>query len=337
METLDLNSGNRLLVNILLAVFYCSVNLFGLVSGYLKIDRNQHNTSLVKIIFQTAFWCFVITAICALFFEQSNPVALLKNAFPFIGDRLWYITCYCFVFICAPYLNLLVSRLSQKSYKTLMILLAILMSFVPTFLLRDCFHIISHGYSAGWLIYMYLLGGYLKKHGFSEKLTKVKASMSLIVCVVLITASRYIIQFLISKMGINANVSLQLYYYCSPLTLLISLLFFYLINTQKMKNKSISAECISWLSKVSLGVYIIHAHPYSLDYLLVGDNLGWTIFSNPLMTLIALICIVSAIVVATGILEQLRMILFRVLKIDYVIRMIGQKLDGMLSIEQADT
>lgn len=332
VETLNLSSSNRLLVNFLLAVTYCSVNLFGLLSGYLKIDRNHHNASLIKIVFQTVFWCFVITIICAIFFDQRSPFSLLKNAFPFIGDRLWYITCYCFVFVCAPYLNLVASRLSQRNYRKLMILLVILMSFVPTFLLRDYFHIINHGYSVGWLIYMYLLGGYFKKFGFSERLTKIKVGMSLLACVLLITASRYVIEFLISKIGITANVSLQLYYYCSPLMLLVSVLFLYLFVTANIKNKADSV-CLSWISKVSLGVYIIHAHPYSLDYLLVGKNLEWTIFNNPLVTLLVLVCVILAIVIGTGLLEQLRIVLFKILKIDNAIKKLGQKLDRILNIE----
>lgn len=331
VETLDLNNGNRLIVNILLATTYCSVNLFGLLSGYLKIDRDNHYSSLVRIVFQTVFWCFVIAIICAIFFGQRSPFALLRNAIPFIGDRLWYIPCYCFVFVCAPYLNLIASRLPKRDYKIFLILLAVLMSFVPTFLLRDYFHIVNNGYSAGWLMYMYLLGGYFRKNGFSDKSSKAKAGMGLVICIALITASRYVIELLMSKVGITANVSLQLFYYCSPLTLLVSLLFFYLFVTANINNRIIS-KILSWVSKVSLGVYIIHAHPYSLDYLLVGDNLNWVVFRNPLVTLVVLICVISAIVLGTGLLEQFRMIIFKALGIDRAIKNIGKRLDKVLSL-----
>ena len=135
----------------MLAVTYCSVNLFGLLSGYLKIDRPTRYESIIRILIQTFFWCMIITFVCALFFDQRNIGSLLNNLFPFIGDRLWYITCYLFVFIVSPYLNKLAANLTQKSYKKLLIVLAVLMSVVPTFFIRDFFHIVNDGYSAAYI------------------------------------------------------------------------------------------------------------------------------------------------------------------------------------------
>ena len=93
VNALQLSTGNRLVVNTLLAITYTSVNLFGLLSGYLKIYISHHNAALIKIIFQTAFWCFLISAICAIFLGVRSTGDIVKYAFPFLGDRLWYITC----------------------------------------------------------------------------------------------------------------------------------------------------------------------------------------------------------------------------------------------------
>ena len=335
VNTQQLSSGNRFIVNVLLAITYTSVNLFGLLSGYLKVDRPHHNASIVKIVLQTAFWCFLITAICFFVAGQRSFTSMLSNAFPFTGDRLWYITCYLFVFLCAPFLNLIADRLSQNGYKKLLIVLVILMSVITTVCVRDLFHIVSNGYSAGWLIFMYLLGGYFKKYGFGDKATRSKVIVVLVISLCLVVASKYVLEVLLSKAGLSLDKSWLLYYYSSPLTLLNSVCIFYLFTNVNWKNNGFG-KVMTWLSSVSLGVYIIHAHPYSLDHVLIGENLTWAVKDNPLPTLLIIIGSIVGICFGLGVLEWLRMKLFKVCGIDRWTKKMGEKLDRVLAIEQKD-
>ena len=87
------------------------------------------------------------------------------------------------------------------------------------------------------------------------------------------------------------------------------------------------------MSVVSLGIYIIHAHPYSLDYLLIGENLTWIVSSNPFITLINLIASILGICLGCGILEWIRMKLFGLLGLDRLSTKVGEKLDVLLTIE----
>lgn len=333
VDTLELTQGNRLIVNIFLAVTYCSVNLFGLLSGYLKIERPHHYDSLIRIILQTIYWCFLITIICAVFFKQRTLWELIGNAFPFINDRLWYISCYFFLFLCVPYLNLTAKRLSQKSYKLLLLSLTFLMSFIPTFCLRDFFHVVNMGYSAGWLIFMYLLGGYYKLYGFGKWLSRKKALALLLVSNCAIILSKYVLEIILQKMGLRLNAALLLFYYCSPLMLLNSICILYLFINKSWK-ENIIGKGITWLSGVSLGVYIIHAHPFCLDYILIGENLKWIVQDNPIFTF--LICVMAILTVAllTGLAEQIRIIIFRVCSIDKMIKKLGSKVDRLMAIEE---
>ena len=333
VNTLQLSTGNRIVVNILLAITYTAVNLFGLLSGYLKIDRPHHNAAIIKIILQTAFWCFLITAICVMFLGVRSPGDIIKYAFPFLGDRLWYITCYFFVFMCAPFLNLLANKISKSGYLKLLIVLGILMSMITTVCFKDFFHVVSNGYSAGWLIYMYLIGGYFKKYGFWDKASKGWFLLILCVSVIAIIASKYVIEFLQTKVSIGSDRSWHLYYYSSPLTLLNSICIFYLFVTGRWKNNGFG-KVLTWLSTVSLGVYIIHAHPYSLDHVLIGENLTWTVNSNPLVSLIILIASILGICLGLGVLEWLRLKLFSVCGIDRWTKKVGEKLDKVLAIEE---
>lgn len=332
VDTLELTKGNRLLVNILLAVTYCSVNLFGLLSGYLKIRKPHHYSSLIKIILQTIFWCFLITIICAVFFNQRTLWELIGNAFPFINDRLWYISCYFFVFLCVPYLNLTVTHLTQESYKRLLLSLVVLMSFIPTFCLRDFFHVVNLGYSSGWLIFMYLLGGYYKLYGFGKWITKVKALVIFLMSNCAVVLSKYIFEIILQKMGMRISASLLFYYYCSPFMLINSVCILYLLVNISLK-QNIIGKGLTWLSGVSLGIYIIHAHPYCLDHIFIGENLKWIVQDNPFFTFLICVVVILAIALFTGFLEQIRVIIFKICGIDKVAKKLGSKLDKLLAIE----
>lgn len=335
VKALPLSFGNELIVNIVLAITYCSVNLFGLLSGYIKIDRPHHNSSIIKIILQTSFWCFVIAAVCAMAFGQRSMVALIKNSFPFIGDRLWYVTCYVFVFLGVPYFNLLANRSSQIGYKNLLIILTILMSFITTFMFKDFFHIVNYGYSAAWLAYMYLVGGYFKRYGFNKKIRKGHVWIVLCISIGTVVVSKYILEAVLLKVGADTGRAWQFYCYSSPLTLLISVCILYLFVNTSIKN-NILTKCLSWLSTVSFGIYIIHAHPYILDDILIGEKLKWIANDNPLLTLLTILGCIIGIVFVAGILEQLRIMLFRIVGIDKISNRIGVKLDKKLGIEEIE-
>ena len=319
------------------AIARCSVNVFGLLSGYLKIDRKQHHSSIIRILAETFFWCLVIAIVSAVFFGQNSPSLFVLNFFPILNNsRLWYITAYFFVFMIAPYLNLLSQRLTQSSYKKLLIILTILMSVIPTVVMLDPYA--SHGYSAVWLVFMYLLGGYFKKYGFNFRFKKSTMFFVLLISVSIMVASLYGLQKFVaphfsgSKIIFDGTILFD--YYNSPLVLLNSIIVMYLcVCISEIKNTVVSNVLI-WISDVSLGVYIIHAHPFVLDKILTGKMLSWAVFSNPVLTVAVIIGIVFFVILTTGILEQLRMILFKVSRLDNCINKVGNKFDKLLYVEQ---
>lgn len=281
---------------------------------------------------KTIFWCFLITLICAVFFSKRKLLELVGNAFPFMNDRLWYITCYFFVFLCAPYLNLIAKYLTQKGYKQLLLLLVMLMSLIPTFCLRDFFHVVSRGYSAGWLIFMYMLGGYYKLYGFGKWLSRVKAAVFFLMSTCAVVLSKYVFEIILQRVGLGVGASRLFYYYCSPFMVLNSICILYLFVGISLQ-LNIIGKGIRWLSSVSLGVYIIHAHPYCLDNILIGENLTWIVQNNPFLTF--LICMVMILVIAllAGCLEQIRIIIFKMCGIDKLIKKIGNKMDNLLAVD----
>ena len=262
----------------------------------------------------------------------------LLNTFPLLSDRLWYISCYFFVFMCAPFLNLLAKRLTQSGYKKLLVVVGFLMSIIPTLFMLDPFHAAGSGYSAGWLMYMYLLGGYYKLYGFGSFFTKKKSVALLVISISIMVISRYGLTFLrnvlhpVLGIGPLINTSILFDPYNSPLVLLNSILVFFLCVHMKGIKHYWVEKPIKWLSSVSLGVYIIHSHPVVLDHVLTAEKMTWAVHTNPLLTVAILLGVTLAVLLLTGIMEQLRMWLFKVSRIDRGIRKLGVQIDKRFSI-----
>lgn len=94
-------------------------------------------------------------------------------------------------------------------------------------------------------------------------------------------------------------------------------------------------KSITWLSGVSLGIYIIHAHPYCLDHILIGENLTGIVQDNPVFTLLICLVVILLIALFTGFLEQIRIIIFKLCGIDKLTKKLGNKIDKLLVIEES--
>ena len=77
------------------------------------------------------------------------------------------------MFFFIPYINKLLHSLNEKEFKKLCFTIIILFSILPFIILLqvDSF-IINKGYYHFWLIFLYIIGGYLKYHPF--KCQKIK-------------------------------------------------------------------------------------------------------------------------------------------------------------------
>ena len=91
-------------------------------------------------------------------------------------------------------------------------------------------------------------------------------------------------------------------------------------------------KAVNWLSSVSLGVYIIHSHPFVLDHVLTAEKMTWAVHANPVLTALILIGVTVAVLLLTGMMEQIRMWLFKVCRIDKGIGKLGSQIDKRLLI-----
>ena len=66
---------------------------------------------------------------------------------------------------------------------------------------------------------------------------------------------------------------------------------------------------------------------------MTDGNLKWAVYANPLLTALMLLGLTTGVVLATGVLEQFRMIVFKLTGIDKLMKKIGNKIDSVIIVE----
>lgn len=286
--------------------FRSSVNVFGLITGYLYVRRHNYSyLAIVRIIFEVLFYSILIT----LFVKILQPdwikgkKSFIEALFPF-GTRLWYATAYIFVFCMIPYLNCFIENCDKKTYSSLLIVLFVLLSFFTTFGIKDYFYI-NNGYSCFWLVYMYLIGAYIKQFAMKirKKLIFIFYSITIFLLFGIIAINYFFNNQLVSK------ITARFQDYSSPFILLNSIFIFLLLKDIKIENSALK-KFFSYISSSSFAVYVVHAHGLVLDnflYILLPSKLLY----NPFCFLGIGLSVVFTICLGCIILDKVRLFIER--------------------------
>lgn len=272
---------NYNIANFLRIICMSSVNVFGLITGYLYSQRNTHKyISIIRLIIEVLFYSILITVL--VYFLKPDWIRgkmnFVESIFPF-GTRLWYTTAYIFVFCVIPYLNIFVRNCERKDFSNLLKILFVLLSICTTFGLKDYFSI-NMGYSCFWLVYMYLIGAYIKVYN-------VRFRKNLVIFVYVLTVAILFAWSVVNQLFKN-HISDVIYTrflaYSSPLILLNAICTFLFFRDIDVRNAVIS-KLLEIISASALAVYIIHAHGLMLDNI-VYRALSTSLELNPLLFLL---------------------------------------------------
>ena len=301
--------------NFLEIFFMCSVNVFALLSGFLSIEKKKSLYRAIELPVITFFYCVIITLLFVILFRNKLDgfYDIVKGLFPPLAGRYWYITCFFPILLLEPIINKCLNSLSIKSYRTIVITLLILFSFIPSILNTD-FFIIENGYSFVWLLTCYIIGGYIRKTDFN---IKKRVSIPLIITIpIILLFGNMLIDY---KFGGHHDYMVS---YTSPLILSSALACLLLFKNIKINKDSI---IIRTLSTISFDVYIIHCHVLIFDIFLkdaFSFVSGFNIIIQPLISILIGITIYAS----CSIIGWIRMIVFEKLMINKLIRRISDNI-----------
>ncbi|WP_421076788.1 acyltransferase family protein [Lactobacillus gasseri] len=217
------------------------------MSAYFLSGSRFKLKSLKKIWGITLFYSISIYMLLVVFHViPINPKDALKSFLPVLTGNYWYVSAYIGMYILVPYMNLVIEYLNKKDFQKLLITLFVMFSLLPY---MKNITVITNNNSVINLVYIYFIGGYLRKYNDDFSKDKMKYYiLSFIGSLVLMLASIIVIDF------IKPNHWFAFLTTSSPLEAIAGISLFLIA-----KNITISYnEIINKIAASTFAVYLIH-------------------------------------------------------------------------------
>lgn len=323
----DLSPANFSMVWFLEVLAYPAVNCFVLISGYIGYKEEKifpKIKNLLTLTFTVAFYSVSLFLIFKFFGPETLGLKeLVKSFFPIILKNYWFFTAYVGVFLLSPLLNLLVYK---SNFKHAFVYLAVFSLFSIISTVYDSFSFIG-GYSVIWFVLIYLLGAIIKKYNFSKLFSKKIWLVILLSAFIITWISKVALHF--SNIPFLASHSGKLVNYVSPTIVLMSIGL--LCLSSKIYCRPVFSPIISFFATSAFSVYLIHDNTFVRKYLIskihgfIGD------FSFVLLTLSIIGCVV-AIFLTCILIDKIRILIFKLIKIDKLSERIEKFIRKLLNI-----
>ena len=148
-------------------MFFIGVNCFVLISGYFSIK-----TSLRGFLHLYGFYAFYALLIALTqYFGDTQYIQLsfsekcfhvaVHSLMPWENNNFWFLNAYLGLFMVAPLLNVAIANLTRFNYIRIIVLLTILNVVFGNMLSIDLLN--TWGFSVAQFIYLYMIGGYIRK------------------------------------------------------------------------------------------------------------------------------------------------------------------------------
>ena len=311
------NGGVSILIFLIEMTTLVHVNSFILMTGYFQCDKKFKMSKVLKLINMGLFYRITIMILFGfLGFTTLTKLDILKQSSILDIGQYWFIRIYIFLYCLTPFLNMLISKLSKSDYLKMLGVLFVIFSLIPYITGNQAFD--NNGYTLYQMVFMYLIGGYLKHFPLEKSYLFKRFSKSLyqiiligiaFMCIV-VNSSIFIASYSLRDINsiaksIASNFHMTLVQYENPFIIFQSIAFFSLFGTLNVHNRFINK-----ISSLTLGIYMIHGNSY------IRTNIyKWLkIDAGPITSykfIIYMFAVAIFIFIACAIIEWIRQIIFK--------------------------
>ena len=248
---------------IIYALCVSSVNAYVFISGYFATDSKWNLKKLIRLWAQVLSYSIIVPLIMSAFgaFDLKGASLSVKQQIflPVTYEHYWFATAYIMLYLISYVLNVAISKLDKKSYKTVLLaLIAVFCGFKsidPYLIPWD-----KYGNDMIWFIILYLIGGYIRTYGlpFTDNKTKketarfglvIYAAFSLITFLI-----AYAFSFIVRSTG-KLEYYMDMTYCYNYVTVLIASIGLFAV----FANMDIGHRpWINKIAKYTFGVYLLH-------------------------------------------------------------------------------
>ena len=290
-----------------------AINLFGMISGYVGYGKKIKYANIIVLTLQVLFYKIIITALFAVFVPGSVGIkGMLTSLLPLYSNTYWYFSAYFGMFFFIPFLNYLLENLSKQRLQILIFSILLCFCLITTLFHQD-FAAVKFGYSSLWLASLYIMGGYIKKYDVGKNIKTGKLFSGYLIFTGISFLSRIGIELvtkLVFKRPIDGGYLIQ---YVSP-TIVLGSVFLFLYFTRLSFNNNIAKRIVSFFTPATFGVYLIHDFPLVRQYFIL-HKFEFLLNYNPIIMMLAVIAAALGIFIVCALIDKLRILLFKLLKI----------------------
>lgn len=301
----------------LMSFVLVAVNCFILITGYVYYGKETKYYRLATLWIEVLFYSILILLLFYFMFPTEFGFEdVWKNIIPTFYtkgqfSRYWFFTAYVGMFLISPFVNIALKHFDKKQDLAAFLSLFIIFSLLPTILNQDMAFNLNEGYSVLWFIVLYYTGGLLHKYEIFKKLKSNKWLLIYIVCSLISWSIRYISE----SLGlIETGFGLYSFNcYLSPLYFIGGIALFCVFKNIKI-TKSFSISMIKFFAPVCFGVYLIHDNMI-VDKYVLAKKFAFLANMDPISMIIGIILVGVGIFVACSLIDWIRELLFRKLKV----------------------
>lgn len=339
LEASEPLSANYKIALLLQVLTYCAVNCYALISGFANVKTDFKFRRIVYLWVETVF---IITTLNVVmhFFVPGVTVSRawwISGLFPLAHGELWYLCAYFFMFPLIPVLNK--GLLSLNRWQHIAVIAILQTPTVFYLLTQKNVYVLNKGYSAIWLICLYVIGAYFRIYGAPKWAKTFVTLPAFFLAAGMAYGFRIIAEIRVAAGEMDQASKWYegrdaLIAYTSPLVVIMSvmlLLFFMQINVRGRVVKRI----VLTLAKATWGVFALHCcSPY------LGAPKLWEYFPKivayaPMKMLLAFLGSGLLMYLALSVVSIGRDHLFKLLKVNKGIDWVSDRLVHLMESKKS--
>ncbi|MBQ0101980.1 MAG: acyltransferase [Firmicutes bacterium] len=311
---------------------YCSVNCYALISGYVNKDKELKLRRYVLLWLEVVFWLVVPLLVSKFFFPSVKITEgdVWEGLMPVTYKVFWYFNAYTLLFPFIPLLNRGLEKLSKTQHQTILAFLFITTSVTHVINGADNF-VLSSGYSAMWLIVLYVFGAYFRIHG-APKWAKWYVTIPVFLLswgfawAMKIHQTDLLDAGIITSDDINYSILGRYVQYTSPFMVIMAVCLLIFFSNVKLRT-NVGKKVITLMGKCSFGVYLFHVGPIMWQYFMRYRYKGYA-YETPGMLMVKVLITALVLFIVFDAASMIRYAIFRYCGINKLVNKLADYIAG---------
>ncbi len=242
-----------------------AVNVFILISGYFLAEQRFRLSRLVKLYLEVEFYSLIILLMNKTVMASSLSFKdVLTMIFPISFNHFWFISAYFGLSLISPVLNIGIRAMNKKQHFSAALLLCVCFSLWSDLIPKSDPFGAGYGYCLTWFVVLYFVAAFIRRYVDRDTLKTGRSLLLYALFALLVFLGNRLMSLIANRFTSLKEYDIESFFsrYNCSLVLIASVMLFCAFLSMDIKGKG-SSKAISYVSKLTLGVYLIHGGPFT--------------------------------------------------------------------------